>query len=356
MGGGDNALGFSKPAFEAACVITHAAFGPTQRAGGQAQDVRHSVGHFAGASFEDASAADAVVGAEAKPTGKGFGAAELFAHVVGGAQFAHEHAKHTTADPGHGTQVYAEEAICFLVDGQWGGHVLLQPTLEPGSLRQRRVGDPGNGGSAPGHFGVALGYCRAEFLPARLALAQNEEIFLTVIATQGADDLGQRGTAAPVAQSGEFFGVALTGQYCGDDRLRADTIDVAQNVVDVQIHFGHHLLHELHLLAGLGDQIGPVAKVILEVSRLTDDEIRRGSESIVGGGAAFVKTGTGWTREPTTLTHIGIINAVVQGKCRIKASGRIRNLETIKAMLSLGVTRFGINTRMALKLLNECAL
>ena len=27
MGGGDNALGFSKPAFEAAHVITHAAFG-----------------------------------------------------------------------------------------------------------------------------------------------------------------------------------------------------------------------------------------------------------------------------------------------------------------------------------------
>ena len=103
--------------------------------------------------------------------------------------------------------------------------------------------------------------------------------------------------------------------------------------------------------------IAPIPlKVILEVSRLTDDEIRRGSESVVEGGAAFVKTGTGWTGETTTLTHIRIINAVVQGKCRIKASGGIRDFETVRAMLSLGVTRFGINTRMALNLLKECAL
>ena len=105
------------------------------------------------------------------------------------------------------------------------------------------------------------------------------------------------------------------------------------------------------------EMIAPIPlKVILEVSRLTDDEIRRGSESIVGGGAAFVKTGTGWTGEPTTLTHIRIINSTVQGKCGIKASGGIRNLETIKAMISVGVTRFGITTGVALELMRECAL
>lgn len=96
--------------------------------------------------------------------------------------------------------------------------------------------------------------------------------------------------------------------------------------------------------------------VILGVSRLTDDEIRRGSESVVEAGAAFVKTGTGWTGEATTLKHIRIINAVVQSKCGIKASGGIRNLETVKSMLSFGVTRFGINTGVALELMKECAL
>jgi deoxyribose-phosphate aldolase len=96
-------------------------------------------------------------------------------------------------------------------------------------------------------------------------------------------------------------------------------------------------------------------KVIIEVSRLTDDEIPRASESVVAAGAAFVKTGTGWTGETTTLQHIRIIDAVVRSNCGIKASGGIRDLETIKAMLSLGVTRFGINTQVALELMKECA-
>ena len=104
------------------------------------------------------------------------------------------------------------------------------------------------------------------------------------------------------------------------------------------------------------ETIAPIPlKVILEVSRLTDDEIRRASESIAGGGAAFVKTGTDWTAA-SPLSHIRVINSIVQGKCGIKASGGIRNLETIKAMISVGVTRFGITTRVALALMRECAL
>jgi deoxyribose-phosphate aldolase len=98
------------------------------------------------------------------------------------------------------------------------------------------------------------------------------------------------------------------------------------------------------------ETIAPIPlKVIVEVS-LTDDEIRRGSESAVEGGAAFVKTGTGWTGEATTLMHIRIIHSVGRDKCRIKASGGIRNLQTVKAMISVGVSRFGINTGVALEL------
>jgi deoxyribose-phosphate aldolase len=104
------------------------------------------------------------------------------------------------------------------------------------------------------------------------------------------------------------------------------------------------------------DAIAPIPlKVILEVSHLIDEEIRRGSECIAEAGAAFVKTGSGWTAKPTTLAHIRTISAAVHGRSRIKASGGIRSLETVQAMLSLGVARFGINTRVALDLLKACA-
>jgi len=96
-------------------------------------------------------------------------------------------------------------------------------------------------------------------------------------------------------------------------------------------------------------------KLILEITYLSDDELKRGCEIAVEAGAAFVKTGTGWTGEPTTVERVRTIAGVVDGAIGIKASGGIRSLETIAAMVALGVTRFGVNTRAAVALVAECA-
>jgi deoxyribose-phosphate aldolase len=104
------------------------------------------------------------------------------------------------------------------------------------------------------------------------------------------------------------------------------------------------------------EAIAPVPlKVILEISLLTDDEIRRGAAIVARSGAAFVKTGTGWTAGGTTLEKVRLISEEVGGTVGIKASGGIRSLETIAAMIELGVTRFGINTQVAVDLVRRCA-
>lgn len=80
------------------------------------------------------------------------------------------------------------------------------------------------------------------------------------------------------------------------------------------------------------EMIKPVPlKVIIEVSRLTDDEIQRASESAVEAGAVFVKTGTGWTGETTTLQHIRIIGAVVRGHAGSKRQEGSATLQPSKA-------------------------
>lgn len=104
------------------------------------------------------------------------------------------------------------------------------------------------------------------------------------------------------------------------------------------------------------EAVAPVPlKVILEVSHLTDDEIRTASAIVAESGAAFVKTGTGWTPNATTVERIRLIVETVQGAVQVKASGGIRSLETIATMVDLGVTRFGINTRVAVDLVSQCA-
>jgi deoxyribose-phosphate aldolase len=94
-------------------------------------------------------------------------------------------------------------------------------------------------------------------------------------------------------------------------------------------------------------------KVILEVSLLSEDEIRRGSSLAVEGGADFVKTGTGWTGVPVELETVRLIRSVIGDRAAIKASGGLRDLETVLAFRDEGVERFGIGVQPALAIVAE---
>lgn len=95
-------------------------------------------------------------------------------------------------------------------------------------------------------------------------------------------------------------------------------------------------------------------KVILEVHHLTPDEIRRACELAIAGGAAFVKTSTGWAPSGATLGTVRLITSFVGSAIQVKAAGSIRDLETVVAMMRMGVTRFGINLDSSIEILRDC--
>lgn len=96
-------------------------------------------------------------------------------------------------------------------------------------------------------------------------------------------------------------------------------------------------------------------KVIIELAHLDKAEIQTASAIVAESGAAFVKTGTGWTPSATTFENLAIILEAVDGMVGVKASGGIRSLDAIARMVQMGVTRFGINTAVATNLLDQCA-
>ena len=100
---------------------------------------------------------------------------------------------------------------------------------------------------------------------------------------------------------------------------------------------------------------GTLVKVILETHYLTDDEIRRGSEICVRARADFVKTGSGWAETGATLENVALIKSVVGDDAKIKASGGVRDLDTLVEMVRLGATRFGINVAAGVEILEACA-
>ncbi len=98
---------------------------------------------------------------------------------------------------------------------------------------------------------------------------------------------------------------------------------------------------------------GRPVKAIIEVTLLTDEEITRVSECLMKAGVSYIKTGTGTQPKPTTVHHVELIADAIKGGCKIKAAGGIRTLDSVIAMIKLGVTRFGISWNSAYAILDE---
>lgn len=94
-------------------------------------------------------------------------------------------------------------------------------------------------------------------------------------------------------------------------------------------------------------------KVIIEIMYLSEQEVRHACRICINSGAAFVKTGTGWADRGTTLKDVKLIKSIVGDQIKIKASGGIRNVETLVEMYKEGARRFGINLKSGIQILDE---
>lgn len=99
---------------------------------------------------------------------------------------------------------------------------------------------------------------------------------------------------------------------------------------------------------------GLTTKIIIERPYLTDEEVRIACEICVRCGATFVKTGTGWADRGTTVEDVRLIKSIVGDRIKIKASGGIRDLDTLLAMYREGARRFGVNLKSGNAILAEC--
>ena len=93
---------------------------------------------------------------------------------------------------------------------------------------------------------------------------------------------------------------------------------------------------------------GHLVKVILETCLLTEDEIRRACELSVKAGARFVKTSTGFSSAGAKVEHVRWMRDTVGKVFGVKASGGIRDRETLLAMIEAGANRIGTSSGVAL--------
>ena len=98
----------------------------------------------------------------------------------------------------------------------------------------------------------------------------------------------------------------------------------------------------------VGHEAGAIVKVILETCLLTMEEKIRGSELAIAAGADFLKTSTGFSTGGATAADIAILRGVAGGRIGVKASGGIRTLEDVRAMLDAGANRIGASAGISI--------
>ncbi len=90
-------------------------------------------------------------------------------------------------------------------------------------------------------------------------------------------------------------------------------------------------------------------KVIIETCLLNDEEKIKACELVAKGGAAFVKTSTGFSKGGATTHDVEILaREAKRYGIGVKAAGGIRDYETAKAMIATGADRIGTSAGVAI--------
>lgn len=101
--------------------------------------------------------------------------------------------------------------------------------------------------------------------------------------------------AASVAQGGEGARIPLSGEDGFDDGLGADPVDVAEDVVEFEVHFGEDFLHAPELVGGFAHEAVAVT-----------GEVTQGEDFLDGTEGFFQKSRGVELLQPLGVADIGL--------------------------------------------------
>lgn len=105
----------------------------------------------------------------------------------------------------------------------------------------------------------------------------------------------------------------------------------------------------LYNLKRVREVVDGVFKVLIEAPVLTPEEMKICCELVCESGADYIKTGIGQLG-PATLEMVTDMVKYCNGRVKVKAAGGIPGEVTCKAMLDIGVERFGMGYGKAIKM------
>ncbi|WEV79697.1 deoxyribose-phosphate aldolase [Janibacter cremeus] len=150
---------------------------------------------------------------------------------------------------------------------------------------------------------------------------------------------GTTSTAAKVAESRQALadGATELDMVLNIGRLRGGDLTAVRDDIAAVVAVGH--------------EAGALVKVIFETALLDESAKVDACRASADAGADFTKTSTGFAGGGATLTDVALMRSHTPERMEVKASGGVRDIPTLLAMLAEGVTRIG--TSSTVKLLAE---
>jgi deoxyribose-phosphate aldolase len=134
----------------------------------------------------------------------------------------------------------------------------------------------------------------------------------------------------------------------------ADELDMVLNLSCIKTGTHFWAKAEVARCAKLCHEAEKTLKVIIETAYLTAEEIVFCSKLCQDAGADFVKTSTGFAPSGAKVEDIRLIRSTLGEMTGIKASGGIKTIEQVEAMLEAGADRIGTSAGVAI--MQQCKM
>ncbi|HVA37810.1 MAG TPA: deoxyribose-phosphate aldolase [Candidatus Dormibacteraeota bacterium] len=160
-----------------------------------------------------------------------------------------------------------------------------------------------------------------------------------------------RGGAAGICSVAGFpLGATTSGQKAAEAaeavRHGATEIDMVIDLGALRAGDDHRVRDDVRAVVAAA---GVPVKAIVESAALRGDELRRACEAALAGGAAFVKTSTGFhAAGGASARAVRAMRECVGGRAQVKASGGIRTRADAVAMIEAGAQRLGCSASVAI--------
>jgi deoxyribose-phosphate aldolase len=121
----------------------------------------------------------------------------------------------------------------------------------------------------------------------------------------------------------------------------ADEVDMVMNIAGLKEKNYKYVQDDIQSVATIAHLHDKMVKVIIEVSLLSNEEIKKACEIAKAAGVDFVKTSTGFTGTGATVESVKLIRASLPKKIKVKAAGGIRDREAALELVNAGADRIG---------------